>query len=285
MFALADAHCHLDAHHFAEGADAVIARALAGGVVGFLVVGLAGVGDREDVGTGEGVSAEDALAPARVAVDLARRIPDHVAACVGLHPHEAREWTEPLHAGLRALALAPEVVALGEIGLDYHYEHSPREPQRAVFARLIGLARAIHKPIVIHTRSAAEDTLAILEAEGARDVGGIIHCFSEDRAFAERALDLNFDLSFSGIVTFKNARSVQEVAAWAPLDRILVETDSPYLSPVPLRGQKCEPAHVIHTARRVAELRGMPVEEVARATLANTERRFTKVFARSSRLS
>jgi TatD DNase family protein len=289
MFALADAHCHLDAHHFAEGADAVIERALAGGVVGFLVVGLAGVGDPdqhgEGVRTGQGVSTEDALAPARFAVDLARRIPDHVAACVGLHPHEAREWTEPLHAGLRNLALAPEVVALGEIGLDYHYEHSLREQQRAVFARLVALARDIHKPIVIHTRSAAEDTLAILEAEGARDVGGIIHCFSEDRTFAQRALDLNFDLSFSGIVTFKNARSVQEVAGWAPLDRILVETDSPYLSPVPLRGQKCEPAHVIHTARRVAELRRMPMEEVARATLANTERRFTKLFGRSSRLS
>jgi len=135
----------------------------------------------------------------------------------------------------------------------------------------------------VHTRSAPEDTLTILEAEGARDVGGIIHCFSEDRAFAARALELNFDLSFSGVVTFKNARAVQEVAQWAPLDRILVETDSPYLAPAPLRGKKCEPAHVAHTARHVAELRGMPTEDLARATLSNTERRFTKVFARSSR--
>jgi TatD DNase family protein len=172
------------------------------------------------------------------------------------------------------------VAAVGEIGLDYHYDRSPRDAQRAAFARLIGLARELRKPIVIHTRSAPDDTLAILEAEGAREVGGIIHCFSEDRAFAERALALGFDLSFSGIVTFKNARAVREVAAWAPLDRVLVETDSPFLAPVPLRGKKCEPAHVVHTGRCVAELRGMSVEALASATLANTERRFGKTFAR-----
>lgn len=183
-----------------------------------------------------------------------------------------------MHEGLRSLALLPEVVAVGEIGLDYHYDHSPRDTQREVFARLVHLAREVRKPIVVHTRSAPEDTLAVLEREGGRDVGGIIHCFSEDRAFAERALALAFDLSFSGVVTFKNAVSVQDVAAWAPLDRILVETDSPYLAPVPMRGKRCEPAHVLHTARHVAELRRVPAEEVAAATLANTERRFSKVF-------
>jgi TatD DNase family protein len=131
----------------------------------------------------------------------------------------------------------------------------------------------------VHTREAAADTLEILEREGARDVGGIIHCFSEDRPFAARALDLGFDLSLSGIVTFKNATSVHEVAAWAPLDRLLVETDSPYLAPVPLRSKRCEPAYVVHTARRVAELRGMPVDDLAAATVANTQRRFGKAFA------
>jgi TatD DNase family protein len=206
-------------------------------------------------------------------------MPDRVAACVGLHPHDARHWTDTLHDELRSLARAPEVAALGEIGLDYHYEHSSRERQREVFALLVGLARELGKPIVVHTRSAPEDTLAILEREQARDVGGIIHCFSEDRAFAQRALDLGFDLSLSGIVTFKNAQSVQDVAAWAPLDRILVETDSPYLAPVPFRGRKCEPAHVLHTARHVAGLRGIAVEELAGATLENTERRFAKVFS------
>ncbi len=151
--------------------------------------------------------------------------------------------------------------------------------QRDVFARMIALARELRKPIVVHTRSAPLDTLDVLEAEGARDVGGIIHCFSEDRAFAERALAIGFDLSFSGIVTFKTARSVREVAAWAPLDRVLVETDSPYLAPVPLRGKRCEPAYVVHTARCVAELRGMAPEDLAAAALANTERRFGRRFS------
>ena len=175
------------------------------------------------------------------------------------------------------------MVAVGEIGLDYHYDHSPRDVQRDVFARLVGLAREVGKPIVVHTREAAEDTLTVLEREGARDVGGIIHCFSEDRAFAKRALDLGFDVSLSGIVTFKNASAVQDVAAWAPLDRILVETDSPYLAPVPHRGKKCEPEMIVHTAHRVAELRGMAPQELAEATTANAERRFAKRFPRSGR--
>jgi TatD DNase family protein len=261
MPALADAHCHLDARHFPEGPDAVMQRARYAGVVGFVVVG---VGEN--------------LESARGAVALARRVPDRVCACVGIHPHDAVSWTERAHHELRTLARAPEVVAVGEIGLDYHYDHSPRETQREVFAHLLALAREVGKPIVVHTREAAEDTLAILDREGGRDVGGIVHCFSEDRAFAVRALDLGFDLSLSGVVTFKNARSVQEVAAWAPLDRILVETDSPYLAPAPLRGKRCEPSMVVHTARRVAELRGIGLDELAAATLANTERRFSKVF-------
>jgi TatD DNase family protein len=221
----------------------------------------------------------------RWVVDLARRYPDVVAACVGLHPHDASGFSETLLDELRSLALLPEVVAVGEIGLDYHYDHSPREQQRAAFARLIGLARDVRKPIVVHTRSAAEDTLAILEQERARDVGGTIHCFSEDRAFAERALAIDFDLSFSGIVTFKNSLAVQAVAAWAPLDRIHVETDSPYLAPIPLRGKRCEPAHVVLTARHIAGLRGVDPVALASATLANTERRFAKGFVRSSRSS
>jgi TatD DNase family protein len=173
------------------------------------------------------------------------------------------------------------VSAVGEIGLDYHYDHSRRTTQRDVFARLVALARDVRKPIVVHTRSAPADTLDVLDCAGARDVGGIIHCFSEDRAFAARVLDLGFDLSFSGIVTFKNAAAVQEVAAWAPVERVLVETDSPYLAPVPLRGKKCEPAHVVHTLRYIADLRRMPEEELSAATLANTEARFKKTFSRA----
>jgi TatD DNase family protein len=263
---LADAHCHLDESYFPEGASQVMDRARDAGVVGFVVVGVG-----------------PDLASAHAAVALARTAPDRVCACVGVHPHDATTWTERAHDELRTLARASEVAAVGEIGLDYHYDHSPRDVQREVFARLIQLAREVKKPIVVHTRSAPGDTLAVLEREGAREVGGIIHCFSEDRAFATQALDLGFDLSFSGIVTFKGAAAVREVVAWAPLDRILVETDSPYLAPVPLRGKRCEPAYVVHTAQCVAQLRGIPMQALCEATLANTQRRFAKVFVETNR--
>jgi TatD DNase family protein len=260
---LVDTHCHLDAQYFPGGPDEVLARAEASGVRGFVVIG---------VGSD--------LVPARAAVALAERRACTFAA-VGIHPHDAATWTPDAHVALAALAARPSVVAVGEIGLDYHYDHSPRDEQRKVFAKLIGLARDAKKPIVVHTREAPEDTLAILHAEGARDVGGVIHCFSEDQAFAARAIDLGFCLSFSGIVTFKKTLAIQEVAAWAPLDRILVETDSPYLAPVPYRGKTCEPAFVVHTAKRVAELRGTTLEALAAATTANAERVFRCSFALS----
>ncbi len=262
--AIVDTHCHLDPHYFPDGPATVMARARDAGVVGFVVVGVG----------------KD-LAPARAAVALARAIPDRVSAAAGVHPHDASTLDDALFEELAGLVALPEVVAVGEIGLDYHYDHSPRDVQRAVFGRLIALARAAKKPIVVHTREAGDDTLAILASEGARDVGGIIHCFSEDRPFAERALDLGFDLSFSGIVTFKTARAIHEVAAWAPADRILVETDSPYLAPVPMRGKPCEPAYVAYTVARVAELRGMKAGDLAEATTSNAERRFGRSFPRS----
>lgn len=255
MTGLVDTHCHLDPEYFPDGPDAALERARDAGVEAFVAIGVG----RD-------------LAMARHVIGVAERRADVVAA-VGVHPHDASVLDDAMADELARLAAHPRVVAIGEIGLDYHYLHSPRETQRAVFRRLIGLARERRLPIVVHTREAPAETLAILEEEGAREVGGIIHCFSEDRAFAERALDLDFDLSFSGIVTFKSARSVHEVAAWAPPDRILVETDSPYLAPVPLRGKPCEPAFITHTARRVAELRGEPPEELARRTTANARRR------------
>jgi len=258
---LIDTHCHLDPGYFPDGGELAIARAQGAGVSGFVVVGVG----RD-------------LAPARHAVALARARAAYVAAAVGIHPHDATTMTDEALVELEVLARDPSVVAVGEIGLDYHYDHSPREVQRAVFSRLVGLAREVKKPIVIHTREAAKDTLAILEAEGARDVGGVIHCFSEDRSFAERALALGFYLSFSGIVTFKAAKSVHDVAAWAPEDRILVETDSPYLAPVPLRGRSCEPAYVIHTAQRLAELRNVDLTRIAAATSENAARAFRRSF-------
>lgn len=252
---LIDTHCHLDPQYLPQGPDEVLARAREAGVVGFVCVGVG----------------QD-LAPARAAIELASRRDDVVAA-IGFHPHDARALDDDLYAELSQLVRHPKVVAVGEMGLDYHYDHSPRHVQAEAFRRQIALAREVGKPIVVHTREAAEDTLAILEEEGARDVGGIIHCFSEDLVFATRAFDLGFDVSFSGIVTFKNAQSVREVAKVAPLDRILVETDSPYLAPVPMRGKRCEPAYVVHTARCIAELRGIPFEELARATTENACKR------------
>lgn len=259
---LVDSHCHLDPAYFPAGPLEVMQRAEAAGVGGFVVVGVG-----------------NDLAPARLAVALANRLPARVAAAVGIHPHDAITLTDASYAELHGLASDPNTVAVGEIGLDYHYDHSPRDVQQRTFAKLVNLARDVKKPIVVHTRSAPADTLAILEAEGARDVGGVIHCFSEDRAFAERALALGFYVSFSGIVTFKKTIEIQDVAAWAPKDRILVETDSPYLAPIPLRGKPCEPAYVVHTAKRVAELRGISLEELAEITTENAERLFRRTFA------
>lgn len=252
---LIDTHCHLDSHYFPEGPDEVIARANAVGVGAFVTIGVG----RD-------------LDPMRHAVALAERRSD-VWATVGIHPHDATHLDDAAYAEMEALARRERVVAVGEIGLDYHYMRSPRDVQQSCFRRLIGMARAVKKPIVIHTREAAADTLAILEEEGAREVGGIIHCFSEDRAFAEKALALGFDLSFSGIVTFRTAQAIKEVAAWAPADRILVETDSPYLAPVPFRGKKCEPAHVRYTALHVAELRKESFDVIAERTTENARRR------------
>lgn len=251
---LIDTHCHLDPEYFPEGPDETLARARSAGVTGFVCVGVG------------------SLAQASAALELAGRRPD-VWATIGVHPHDAAQCDAALERELGRLASEPRVVAIGEIGLDYHYDHSPRERQAEVFRRFIALARELKKPIVVHTRTAPTETLAILEEERASEVGGLIHCFSEDKEFARRALALDFDLSFSGIVTFKRATEIQEVAAWAPADRILVETDSPYLAPTPLRGKRCEPAYVLHTARFVAGLRGVPLEELARQTSQNAARR------------
>ncbi|MCC6214767.1 MAG: TatD family hydrolase [Polyangiaceae bacterium] len=251
-----DTHCHLDARSVGETtADALLLRARSAGVGAVVAIGVSG------------------LQATRETLSLARDRED-VVATVGLHPHDAGTWTDDLERELVALATAPSVVAVGEIGLDHHYDHAPRPVQREVFRRFVAVARAVRKPIVVHTREAPEETLEVLQQERAADVGGVIHCFSEDLAFARRALDLGFDLSFSGVVTFKGARSVQEVAAWAPEDRLLVETDSPYLAPVPLRGRRCEPAYVVHTGRRVAELRGVDPARIEAATTENACRRF-----------
>lgn len=252
---LIDSHAHLDSAYFAEGADAVLDRARRAGLVHVVVVG---------VGADERAAEE--------AVEIAARHPD-VSATVGMHPHEASHLDDRLLARLAELAALPQVVAVGEVGLDYHYMNSPPEEQQQVFRQMVGLAREVRRPIVVHTREAPELTLRILAEERAAEVGGIIHCFSEDWAFARRALDLDFDVSFSGIVTYQTARRVHDVARRVPGDRLLVETDCPYLAPVPVRGKRCEPAFVVHTARRVAELRQEPFEQLAARSTANARRR------------
>lgn len=252
---LIDTHCHLDPGHCGAGPDELLSRARSEGVGGVVCIGVGG------------------LEQARFAVELASRRAD-VAATVGVHPHDASSHDTELAAELRGLLQSGGAVAVGEVGLDYHYDHSPRDTQREVFASYVALARELGLPLVIHTRSAPADTLDLLRAERAADVGGVIHCFSEDLSFARQALDLGFYLSFSGIVTFKKATEIQEVAAWAPLERVLVETDSPYLAPVPYRGKTNEPAYVTHTARFVADLRGTPYEELCAATTANARALF-----------
>jgi len=252
---LVDTHCHLDSRYCPGGADAALERARGAGVGAFVAIGVG------------------SLEAAREAIALAERRVD-VAATVGVHPHEAGAVDAGLFDAIAGLARHPAVVAVGEIGLDYHYEHSPREVQVEVFRRFVDLARTVGKPVVVHTREAPLETLDVLESTGARDVGGIIHCFSEDIAFARRAFDLGFDVSFSGIVTFKSASAVQEVARFAPEDRILVETDAPYLAPVPMRGRPNEPAYIVHTAARVAELRGVSLARLTETTTANARRRF-----------
>lgn len=196
---------------------------------------------------------------------------DHIYASVGVHPnHVSQAGTEPDAAQLAALAAHPRVVAIGETGLDY-YRHKAAEVdwQRARFRTHIRAAKHAGKPLIIHTREAAPDTLSILCEENAQEAGGVFHCFSEDWAVAQAAMDLGFYISFSGVVTYKNAQNVQEVAKRMPLERMLVETDSPYLAPTPFRGKTNQPAYVKYVAEHVASLRGITLDQLAEATTAN----------------
>jgi TatD DNase family protein len=248
---LVDAHCHLTGSYAQGDAEAALARARAAGVGGFVAVGT----DLED---------------SRAVAALTRLHPE-VRASLGVHPHEAKTWTPEVAQGLADLVADPAVLFVGETGLDFHYDLSPRERQEEVFRAQIRLARAVKKPLMIHTRSAPTDTLRVLAEEGAGEVGGIIHCFSEDLAFAKAAVALGFHLSFSGILTFKKAEAIREAAAWAPEDRLLVETDAPFLAPVPHRGKPNEPAFITHTAAALADLRGMTPARLADLTTKNLE--------------
>ncbi len=202
-------------------------------------------------------------------IRLAESRPE-IYATVGVHPHDASRAAPETFARFRELLAHPKVLAVGEIGLDYHYDFSPREVQREVFTEQVRIAREAGKPIVIHTREAWEDTFRILqENAGSEGVRGIMHCFSGGPEEAERALEMGFHLSFAGVVTYPKALRVQEAARQVPLDRLLVETDAPYLAPAPRRGKRNEPAFIVETARKLAELRGQPFDEIAAATTRN----------------
>jgi TatD DNase family protein len=247
---LVDTHCHLDDSKFDDDREQAIERALAAGVTRLMAIG-----------TGNGPP------DLEVAVRLADRH-TFIYATIGVHPHDASKATEETFARLRELAAHPKVLAIGEIGLDYHYDFSPRDVQRSVFERQLALAAETKKPIVIHTREAWEDTL---DTVAALPHGGIMHCFTGDAAQARQALDRGFHLSFGGVVTFPKAEALREAARLAPDDRILVETDCPYLAPVPHRGKRNEPAFVVDTVRRLAEVRGTTPENIAQLTTRNFE--------------
>ncbi len=254
-----DSHCHLDDARFDEDRAQVIERAWAEGLEWMLAIG-----------TGKGPP--DLEAGVRLA-ESDRRI----WATAGVHPHDAGKATEESLEKVKELCRHPKVAAVGEIGLDYHYDFSPRETQREVFRAQLRIAEEEGKPVVIHTREAWADTLALLRVTPVAN--GIFHCFGGGPAEAEQALELGFSISLAGVVTFPKAESLREAARLIPLDRLLVETDAPYLAPVPHRGKRNEPAFVTATLRRVAEVRGIPVDTLAEATTANFERlclRYTK---------
>ncbi|MFD2234002.1 TatD family hydrolase [Phaeospirillum tilakii] len=254
---LVDSHCHLDFPDFAAELDEVVARAER-----------AGIGLMLSIGTH--------LSRHAAVLAVAERFAS-VYCTVGLHPHEAGN-EEATAERLLALADHPKVVGLGETGLDYYYDKSPREAQRAAFRAHIAAARQSGLPLVVHTRDADEDTAAILEEESALGpFGAVIHCFSGGPALAERMLKLGFYLSASGIMTFKTAEALRETFAAVPLDRLLVETDAPYLAPIPHRGKRNEPAYVALTAARLAELKGVSPAALAEATTANFHRLFPRV--------
>ncbi len=250
---LIDSHCHIDMPQFDADREAVVARARAAGVERMLLVG--------------GV---DESAGHLRALGMAESLGFPVSA--GVHPHEARLASEATWDELRGLARERRIVAIGEIGLDFHYDHSPRDTQREVFRRQVRLAREVGLPMIIHTREADDETATLLEEEGASECGGVIHCFTGGHALARRALALGFFVSFSGILAFPRSEVIQEVARSLPLDRLLVETDAPFLAPPPHRGKRNEPAFVVEVAGKLATLRGIGIDAVGAATTANFER-------------
>jgi TatD DNase family protein len=257
---LVDSHCHIAGPEFADDLAQVITRA-------------------RDAGVGRAfvILAADDQPELEQANQVSARWGD-VRFSIGVHPHAAGKFASDPEEAARHVGRAVDAQslarAIGEIGLDYHYDFAPREVQQQVFREQIRLAQRLKRPIVIHTREAEDDTFRILTEERASEIGGVFHCFTGDRDMARRALDIGFHLSLAGIVTFPRALELKEVARMVPLDRLLVETDSPFLAPVPHRGKRNEPAHVARVAEVIAELRNTSAEAVAEATGENFDRLF-----------
>jgi len=249
-----DTHAHLDDPQFKEDQEQVINRAREAGLE--LIVNV-----------GYNVNS------ARKTVQLTKKY-QFIYGTVGMHPHDANKLDGASIQELRKLAGEPKIVAIGEIGLDYYWNHSPHDVQQRVFRRMIDLAREVKLPIVIHDREAHEDIFRILKEEKASEVGGIFHCYSGSWPLAKEAIKMGFYLSIAGPITFQNAKKTVEVVQEAPLDYLLLETDSPYLAPVPFRGKRNEPAHVVKVAEMIAQIKGLPLEEVGRITTENGKRAF-----------
>jgi TatD DNase family protein len=254
-----DSHCHVDGPEFDADRDAVVARAREAGIPELLLIG--------------GV---DEQAAHRRTLETASRL--GFPATAGVHPHEAKVADERVYDELRVLARDGRIVAIGEIGLDFHYDHSPRSVQREVFRRQIRLAREVGLPVVVHTREADDETAAILEQERAGEAGGVVHCFTGGEELARRAVALGLLVSFSGIVCFPRAEVIQRVARELPGDRLLIETDAPYLAPPPHRGKRNEPAFVVEVARKLAALRGSTPEAIGALALRNYARLCRRPF-------
>ncbi|MBI1818957.1 MAG: TatD family hydrolase [Nitrospirae bacterium] len=250
---LTDTHCHLDMLGNPKEVEEIIARARETGLVLMVTIGTD-------------------LPSSQKAGDYALNYPD-VYATAGMHPHEVKTVTPEIFDPFRELIRKnSKIRGIGETGLDFYYDHSPREAQRSFFAGHIQLAKETGLPLIVHSRNAAEETIEILKKENAAEAGGIIHCFTENLEMARKAIEMNFMISFSGIITFKNSTDLQEAAAQIPLDKILIETDAPFLSPAPYRGKKNEPMYVKKVAEKIAEIKKIPLEEVEWVTTQNAKK-------------
>ncbi|MFJ7832386.1 TatD family hydrolase [Peribacillus sp. NPDC046944] len=251
---LFDTHVHVNAEQFNEDLEEVIERAQEAGVKNMVVVGF----DRPTITR---------------AMELVE-IYEFMFAAIGWHPVDAIDMIEEDLQWIEELSAHPKVVAIGEMGLDYHWDKSPKEIQKEVFRKQIRLAKKVKLPIIIHNREATADIVSILKEEGASEVGGIMHCFSGSAETALECIDMNFYISLGGPVTFKNAKKPKEVAAAVPLDRLLIETDCPYLAPHPFRGKRNEPSYVKLVAEQIADIKQLSVEEVSQATTSNAKKLF-----------